>query len=166
MLKYILLASVVAISAPALAQSQSAPENNTPSTAVDHGQTSTQPAQDATAAPVGDGQVAQTAPAADPAQPAQAGAVVADAKPANKAEQVDAVVNKEFPTYDKDANGSLNKTEFAAWMVALKTASDPATKVESAEVKTWISNAFASADTDKSKSVSKKELEGFLSQGG
>ena len=166
MLKYILLAGVVAISAPALAQSQNKPQNNNPSTAAQSDPTVAHPVQDSTATPVADGQIAQTAPVADPAQPAQAGAAVADAKPASKAEQVATIVNTEFATYDKDANGSLNKTEFGAWMVALKTASDPAAKVESAEVKTWISNAFASADTDKSKSVSKTELEGFLSQGG
>lgn len=166
MLKYVLLAGVVAISVPAMAQNQNASQNNGQSTSGKSEQTVADPVQDPTATPVAEGQVAQTAPTADPAQPAQPEAAVADAKPASKAEQVVTIVNAEFPTYDKDANGSLNKAEFGAWMVALKTASDPATKVESAEVKTWISNAFASADTDKSKSVSKTELEGFLSQGG
>ncbi len=75
-------------------------------------------------------------------------------------------MNTEFPSYDKDSNGALSETEFASWMVALKTASDPTTKAESAEVKKWIGQAFASADADKSKSVSKTELTGFLSQGG
>jgi hypothetical protein len=99
---------------------------------------------------------AQDAPQAAPAQTA--------AQPASKADQVAQVVNAEFPTYDKDSNGSLNKTEFAAWMVALRKASDPTIKPESAATKKWIGDAFAQADTDKNMSISKTELEGFLAQ--
>ena len=51
-------------------------------------------------------------------------------------------------------------------MLALKTASDPATKPASKETKTWLNQAFAQADKDESRSVSKTELTGFLSQQG
>ena len=105
------------------------------------------------ALPPSDPQVAQTAPSTDAAAPA------------SKAEQVAAVVKSEFPTYDKNADGKLSNAEFGAWMVALKTASDPATKASAPATKTWVGQAFASADKDKSKSVTKEELTGFLAQG-
>jgi hypothetical protein len=50
-------------------------------------------------------------------------------------------------------------------MVALKTASDPATKAESAATQKWVGAAFAQADTDKNRSLDKGEVTGFLSQG-
>ncbi len=109
---------------------------------------------------------AQTAQAAAaPANPAAAPAQTASAQPATSAAQIAQVVSTEFPTYDKDSNGSLNEAEFGSWMVALKTASDPTTKAESAATKTWVDQAFASADTDKNKSLSKTELTGFLTKG-
>jgi hypothetical protein len=109
-------------------------------------------------------QTAQTTPApADPA--AAAPAQTAAAQPATSADQIAQVVSTEFPTYDKDASGTLNETEFSSWMVALKTASDPTTKAESAATKSWVNQAFASADTDKNKSLSKTELTGFLTKG-
>jgi hypothetical protein len=103
------------------------------------------PADPATAA-------AAPAPAAPAAAPAPAGPQVAD------------VVGKEFPTYDKNGNGSLSKAEFSTWMLALKKTSDPAAK-DDAAYKTWTKDAFAQADTDKSKSISKDELTNFLAQG-
>jgi Ca2+-binding EF-hand superfamily protein len=81
------------------------------------------------------------------------------------ATQVADVVAKEFPNYDKNGDGVLSATEFDAWMVALKTASDPSTKATAPATKTWLTKAFAQADTDKNKKVSKAELTGFLSQG-
>ena len=94
---------------------------------------------------------AAPAPAAAPAQTAAA--------PADQGTQVAAILDGEFPTYDKDSSGSLNKTEFASWMDALKAKSDPAAKPD---VK-WNEAAFKQADKDKSKSVSKDELASFLS---
>ncbi|QNA84832.1 hypothetical protein G4G27_13135 [Sphingomonas sp. So64.6b] len=189
MLKYLLLAGAMTISVPALAQDKPVagdPAAPAETTSQPTTQTATSPApaesqtapdamtatdQAATGAPAAqDSTVAQQAPASAPADPATAApgqAVAQQPAPAtSKAEQVAQVVNTEFPSYDKDANGDLSEPEFASWMVALKTASDPATKAESAEVKKWIDQAFASADADKSKSVSKTELTGFLSQGG
>ncbi len=42
---------------------------------------------------------------------------------------------------------------------------EPTVDTESAEVKTWIGQAFAAADGDKSGAVNKTELTGFLSRG-
>ena len=50
-------------------------------------------------------------------------------------------------------------------MIALKKASDPSTKDTDPATKTWANGAFASADTDKSKKVTKEELTKYLSQG-
>lgn len=161
MLKYALLAGAVAMATPALAQTastgtqttpmpmttapQSAPVQPTPMTAP----TQTTPMQTVPT---------QTMPSTTPAQ-------TATTQPATTGDQVAQAVGGEFGTYDKDGNGVLSESEFGAWMVALKTASDPSTKAEASATKKWIGAAFAQADTDKSKSVSKTELTGFLSQG-
>lgn len=170
MLKPIFLGSAMMISAPVLAQDKAAQ----PATPVE-AQT-TAPAQDAT--------VAQSAPADTTAQDSTA-AAEADAKmmqqPAQTAEaapaqggaqpqqasatQIAQIVETEFPTYDGDKDGQITKDEFGKWMVALRSASEPGVKAESAEVKTWIGNAFATADADKSTKVSKTELTSFLSKG-
>jgi len=86
-------------------------------------------------------------------------------QPAAGKDQIAQVVESEFPTYDKDGSGALSSTEFASWMVKLKTDTDPATKADSSTTKKWIAQAFAQADSDKSKTVSMAELESFLSQG-
>lgn len=154
MLKYALLAGAMTLSVPAFAQNvpgqQSAPQTSQSAPA-----TTDQTVQD---------QGASTAtPAADAASAQGPATAAAEPVPAT---QVADVVSKEFATYDTDGNGTLNAKEFGAWMVALKTASDPATKAESKATKTWIGQAFAQADKDKSKSVSKTELTGFLGQQG
>jgi len=119
----------------------------------------TAPASPATAQ---DSQAATQQVQADPtAQPAQQVA----AAPVTGAAQIAQVVNTEFPTYDKDKNGTLNESEFSAWMIALKEKSDPSTKPDSPATKAWVDQAFASADKDKNKALTKSELTGFLSQG-
>ncbi|MEG3123479.1 EF-hand domain-containing protein [Sphingomonas sp. GB1N7] len=164
MLKHIFLASAVMISAPVLAQNKPVPAEAAPVTQAAPAQAAPTTATPSSveAAPAPDN-VAQAAPATDPAA-APASQAAAQPAPA-KAEQVAAVVGKEFPTYDKNKDGKLDSAEFASWMVALKTASDPATKADSQDTKTWIGQAFASADTDKNKSVSMTELNAFLAQG-
>jgi hypothetical protein len=109
---------------------------------------------------------AAPAPSAQAATPAPAAPATASAQPAPAAggDQVAAVVTKEFPTYDKNSDGSLSKGEFSAWMLALKSASDPSVKATDPATKTWMTQAFAQADSDKSKSVSKDELTNFLAQ--
>ena len=180
MLKHVLLASAVLISAPALAQNQpqtmpppsdtkAAPATPQTAAPVPQTPTATNPAPQTTPAPTtalpatppttADSQP-QTAPA--PTAPAP-NAQAANPAPADAGAQVAQVVNSEFGTYDKNANGSLSKTEFGAWMTALRTKADPSIKDDAAN-KAWVAQAFTQADTDKSKSVSKDELTNFLSQ--
>ena len=152
MLNYALLAGAMMIAAPAIAQTTT--------------QTAPNPAPSGTMTPVAPAAPATTTDAM-PATP-QAAPQTAAAAPAEQpatGSQVAQVVDTEFPTYDKDGDGKLSQVEFSAWMVALKTKSDPATKADSPATKKWNTAAFAQADTDKSKSVSKDELTGFLSKG-
>lgn len=165
MLKYALLAGVMTIASPALAQ-------QTTNTAPTQATTQTAPQTQAPAgSPVTDAQ-----PAATPMDSATAAAAPADAtqtaaaqpattQPATGADQVASVVETEFPTYDANKDGKLEKAEFASWMVKLKQASDPKATATDAKTKSWVNSAFTQADKDKSKSVSKPELIGFLSQG-
>lgn len=165
MLKYALLAGVMTVASPALAQ-------QTTNTAPTQATTQTAPQTQAPAgSPVTDAQ-----PAATPMDSATAAAAPADAtqtaaaqpattQPATGADQVASVVETEFPTYDANKDGKLEKAEFASWMVKLKQASDPKASATDAKTKSWVNSAFAQADKDKSKSVSKPELIGFLSQG-
>ncbi|WP_322963030.1 EF-hand domain-containing protein [Sphingomonas fuzhouensis] len=140
MMKYAFLGAAMMVSAPVLAQVTPAPAQTTPAAPQDAPATSADPAQ----------------PTAEPAAPAQVQAT---------GSQIAQVVDTQFPTYDKDGDGKLNKAEFAQWMVALKSQSDPSTKADAPATKKWIGSAFAQADTDKDKAVSKTELTGFLSQG-
>ncbi len=177
MIRTIFLASAMTIAAPVLAQTATLPAQTTTTnpaspmtpamtgtdqTTVAQGTpTQTAPAQ---SAPVG---TAQTQPA--PATPAAtAPTATADAtttaQPAS-GDQVAQAVDTQFATYDKNADGKLDKTEFSSWMVALKTASDPATKADSPATKKWVGAAFAQADTDKNSSLDKTEVTGFLAQG-
>ena len=146
-MKYAFLAGAMMASAPVFAQEATAP-----------GQTSPAPAQAAPATAADPTQAAQ--PATDPAAttPAQ-GQVQATG------DQIAQVVDTQFPTYDKDGDGKLNRAEFGQWMVALKSQTDPSTKADAPATRKWIGTAFAQADTDKDKTVSKTELTGFLSQG-
>jgi len=165
MLKYALLAGVMTIASPALAQ-------QTTNTAPTQATTQTAPQSQAPAGSPATG----AQPAATPMDSATAAAAPADAtqtaaaqpattQPATGADQVASVVETEFPTYDANKDGKLEKAEFASWMVKLKQASDPKATATDAKTKSWVNSAFAQADKDKSKSVSKPELIGFLSQG-
>ena len=176
MLKHVLLASAILISTPALAQSQ-------PQTATPQPDTNAAPAQPQTApmpqtapapttpAPTTAAPTTPPAPTTADAQPQTAPAPTAPAPnaqaanpaPAGQGAQVADVVTGEFGTYDKNKNGTLSKTEFGAWMTALRTKADPSLKDDAAN-KSWVAQAFTQADTDKSKSVSKDELTNFLSQ--
>jgi outer membrane biosynthesis protein TonB len=180
MLKSILLAGAVMISAPVLAQEAPAQETTppaqeqatppaaeqpaapaeTPAPAEQPAETAQQP-QEATPAE----QPAQTAeqPAATTEQPAQTAQSTPSSgqQPAN-ATQIAQVVDQGFPTYDKDADGSLKAEEFNSWMVALRSASEPAFQGQSAADKEWLTRALAAADADKSGGVNKEELKSFL----
>lgn len=150
MLKQMLLIGAAAISFPAVAQDAPAgSETATPPPASEPVPVEPAPAPDAST---------------PPSQPAPSEAAPSGGAAATPT-QVAQIVDKEFPTYDADSTGELNEAEFAAWMKKLRAATDPAADVESADVKTWIGQAFAAADGDKSKGVSKTELTGFLSRG-
>ena len=186
MLKHVLLASAILISTPALAQSQPQTATPAPDTNAAPAQPQTAPMPQTAPAPTtpapttaaptpppapatADAQPqtapAPTAPAPDAqaANPAPADPATASAAPANPGSQVADVVGGEFGAYDKNKNGTLSKTEFGAWMTALRTKADPSLKDDAAN-KSWVAQAFTQADTDKSKSVSKDELTNFLSQ--
>ena len=142
MLKYAMLAGAALVAAPVLAQTNTTSPQTSASGGAAVGQ----------AAPSG-------APTdAVPMQPATR------EQPATGS-QVAQVVDTEFPTYDKNGDGKLSATEFGGWMVALKSKTDPSTKPDAPETKKWVSAAFAQADTDKSKSLTKTEVTSFLSQG-
>ncbi|MCI1756484.1 MAG: EF-hand domain-containing protein [Sphingobium sp.] len=83
---------------------------------------------------------------------------------ANNAAQVSALVDKEFPAYDADKSGQLDKNEFSTWILALKADELKATgkTMAQTEMASWASAAFTSADTDKSTTVTKAELGKFL----
>lgn len=147
MLKTVLLASAMIISMPALAQDMKT-QQQTPQTPV--------PTEQVT--PATDDAVPTQAPTT--AQQAQA----TPAAPATGPAQIAEVVNSEFPSYDKNSDGNLDKTEFASWMIALKTASDPTTKPGDPATQAWVNGAFATADADKSALVSKDELTAYLSK--
>ena len=106
----------------------------------------------------------QSAQQPTPAQPAQQPTETAQ-QPAQGAAtsstQIAQVVSTEFKSYDKDANGGLNQSEFSTWMAALRKASDPNFKDGPDAVK-WSTQAFAQADTDKNKAISQAELTTFL----
>jgi len=159
MLKQMLLIGAAAVSFPALAQTTApAADPAAPTTA-------TEPATAPATAPDA-AMPAEPAPA--PAPDASAAPAATEAAPAAAAAtptQIAQIVEKEFPTYDADANGDLNNAEFASWMKKLRTATEPSVDPESADVKTWIGQAFAAADGDKSGAVNKTELTGFLSRG-
>ena len=95
-----------------------------------------------------------SAPSTDSAAPAAA--PVTDPK---------AIIASEFPTYDKDGNGSLAKTEFDTWLTALKEKSGD-TSMKPVDKSAWLKSAFTTADKDKSKGVSLAELTDYLTAAG
>ncbi|WP_246248473.1 EF-hand domain-containing protein [Sphingomonas hominis] len=165
MLKYVLYASAMTMAAPAIAQQTAPTPQSAPATTT---------AQEGTvAAPVNTAQAVPTTPTPDPAtgtqavptQSAQTGSTEPASQPSqqgtNEPDQVAAILDSEFPTYDKDKSGSLSKAEFASWMDTLKAKADPSAKPN----KAWNDGAFKKADSDKSASVTKTELASFLSSG-
>jgi len=100
----------------------------------------------------------QAAPAAPEGQQAQ---------PAKSGDAVASIVDTEFPAYDQNHDGQLDKAEFSRWMVALKDQELKATgkSLPPAEVTAWADGAFVTADTDKSATISKPELIAYLSGG-
>ncbi|HWV12976.1 MAG TPA: EF-hand domain-containing protein [Sphingobium sp.] len=83
------------------------------------------------------------------------------------ADTVASIVDSEFPAYDANGDGQLDKAEFSRWMVALKDQEMKTSgqKLAATDIATWTDGAFKTADTDKSVSVSKPELISYLSRG-
>ncbi|ENY81226.1 hypothetical protein [Sphingopyxis sp. MC1] len=163
MLKQVLLIGAAAISFPALAQEAPPSPGTTPPTE----QPEAAPMPDSAPAPTDTTAPAPTEPATDtmaPAQTAPASPAPSSSAAATPA-QIAQIVETEFPTYDGDKSGDLSSAEFGAWMKKLRTAQDPAVDPESADVKSWINQAYGAADADKSGSVTKEELVAFLSRG-
>lgn len=140
MIRALLLSTALAASAPAIAQQDMQ--------------------QDMAPAPV-------PAQPAQPTQPTQPTAP-ADSGPADSTSAVAAIVDAEFPAYDGNGDGQLDQAEFTRWMVVLKDQEMKATgqALPPGQVTAWASGAFTTADTDKSKSVSKAELIRYLGGGG
>ncbi|MFM9852712.1 MAG: EF-hand domain-containing protein [Sphingomonadaceae bacterium] len=99
--------------------------------------------------------MANTPPVTSPADATAASTPSTTSAPHARIEQI---VSTDFPTYDADKSGELNKSEFTAWMVAAKSQSGAAVPD-----KQWLTDAFTKADTDNNKSVSAAELTSFLS---
>jgi hypothetical protein len=167
MLKYTLLGCAMMMTVPALAQTAPAAQTNTPAATQAAPATAPAPAPAPaapSAAPLAGTAQTQAAPA-DASATAAGGATAATQTAATQPagpEQVAQLVDTQFGTYDTNADGKLSPTEFGAWMVALKSQSDPKTDANSPETKTWNQAAFAQADTDKNKTLSKTEIAGFL----
>jgi hypothetical protein len=109
--------------------------------------------------------MSQPAPEPAPA-PAPESSAPAPDPAASKAAAVKEVVEAEFPTYDADKNASLSKVEFTKWVTALREKSDASQgkteKMPAPEMAKWTTSAFAAADKDKSKKVTKEEMMAFL----
>jgi hypothetical protein len=117
------------------------------------------------------GPVAEPAPAPAPADasatpaPADPSAAPAPAAAAqDRSARVAKVVEAEFPIYDANKTGDLEQPEFNKWVLALHAASnDPNAKAMDEATKTkWATDAFAAADADKNKKISKIEISKFL----
>ncbi|EZP70840.1 putative uncharacterized protein precursor [Sphingomonas paucimobilis] len=89
------------------------------------------------------------------------------ATPASPADSIASIVDTEFPAYDANSDNQLDKSEFSRWMVALKGQEMKTTgkTLAPAEITAWADGAFATADADKSTTVSKAELISYLSGG-
>ena len=157
MMKRILLASAVLMSTPAFAQDAAPAQTTAPAT-------QTAPAAPATTAADPSVGATQAAPATQPDPATQTAQTTAEAGQPASGTQIAQIVEAEFPKYDKAGKGELTEKQFGEWMVALRSASEPGVTADKPEVKSWIKQAFAQADKDKSKAVSKAELTSFLTQ--
>lgn len=83
------------------------------------------------------------------------------------ATNVTSIVDAEFPSYDANQSGQLERPEFTKWMIALKTQEikSGGKALPASELTAWANGAFTSADADGSAAVSKPELIKYLSGG-
>jgi hypothetical protein len=103
--------------------------------------------------------------AIDPTAPAQPGSTAADPAAGAAASPVAAVVDSQFPTYDKDKSGTLSAAEFKQWIADLKAQemTSEGKPADPAVAKQYAATAWKAADKNKDGTVSKDELTAFLS---
>jgi hypothetical protein len=105
--------------------------------------------------------------AVDPAASAQPGSTAADpaASTGAAASPVAAVIDSQFPTYDKDKSGTLSGPEFKQWIADLKAQemTSEGKPADPAVAKQYAATAWKAADKNKDGTVSKDELTAFLS---
>lgn len=169
MLKLVITASALALSAPVMAQ-ELGTDMQSDSTVQETAPTAeeTMPQDDMAAEPMAtedamtDDQAttAQTTPDPMAQDEMQSNAAMAEAEGGNDPSAVDQFVEQQFPSFDGDSSGDLSAEEFAAWIAPMHQAEVPTEDPEA--VKTWTSQAFVQADTDQSASVSKEELKTLL----
>ncbi|MFD1036571.1 EF-hand domain-containing protein [Sphingomonas hankookensis] len=157
MMKRILLASAMVVAAPAFAQDAAPAQTTAPTTQTAPATPQAAPADPSIAA-------TQAAPETQPDPATQTAQTTAEAGQPASGTQIAQIVEAEFPKYDKAGKGELTEKQFGEWMVALRSASEPGVTADKPEVKSWVKQAFAQADTDKSKAVTKAELTTFLSK--
>lgn len=108
------------------------------------------------------------ATAQEAANPATSSAQVGATSPAQSpTDTVASIVDSEFPAYDANNDGQLDKAEFSRWMLALKDQEMKSSgqKLAATDITSWADGAFMTADKDKSAAVSKPELISYLSGG-
>ena len=160
MLKFIITASALVVAAPAIAQTAQDQQQSAPKTATSAPATVSTPVQDSTITPTSEPAATRPATVAAEADPA----ATATAQPAT-GDTVAQVVDSGWSTYDANGDGKLNESEFAAWMNKVRADSDPKLDPASPAARKWNEGAFAQADTNKNKTLSKAELTAFLSKG-
>jgi hypothetical protein len=162
MIKSVLLATAMVVAAPAFAQDAAPAQTTAPTTQAAPTGAATTPVDPSTSAT--QAAPAQAAPVTQPDPATQTAQTTAEAGQPATGDQIAQIVEAEFPKYDKDGKGQLNEQQFGEWMVALRSASEPGMTADKPEMKSWVKQAFASADADKSKAISKAELTKFLSK--
>ncbi|WP_010545689.1 EF-hand domain-containing protein [Sphingomonas elodea] len=109
----------------------------------------------------------QTAPAPQerPAPPATSAAPPAAAEatqPTPRPDPAGLPVQTQFAQADANGDGSLDRTEFAAWLVAVRTAKEAGFGAEKPEARDWIERSFGATDADHDRKITREEWTRFL----
>lgn len=147
MLRYLACASALALAVPAAAQTIEQPQPAAPSESV-------------TEAPMDDAMPGESAAPID--QPTSEMSA-AEPRPATDPAQIAAIIDQQFPGADTDSSGDLNQQEFATWFIPLQAAQLPeGVTADQTQLEQMAGTAFAQADADSSRSVTKDELTSYL----
>lgn len=156
MIKHALFGLMLAGSTAAVAQSTQPTTDplapSTPSTTTPSGTAPATPAVPATPADPATGTEAAPATPATPAAPAETTATQ-PAAPTDAA----GIVAADWASYDANGNKQLSRAEFGKWVTALQTSA-----TNKAPTQAYLSEAFKTADANKSGGVSQDELVKFL----